>query len=261
MPEFTEHAPGTFCWAELMTLDREAAKKFYGELFGWTAKDSQAGETIYTMLSLNDRYAAALFERTADQAEMGVPPHWGVYVAVTDVDAAAARAEELGARIFLAPSDVFEAGRVAVIQDPSGALLSLWQAKQDIGAQVKEEPGSVCWNELTTHDPAAAEEFYTQLFGWQARTEEMDEGPYTMFLLGEQMVAGMMTIKAEWGDVPSNWMTYFLVADCAETAGKVTAQGGKTIVPATDIPGMGSFAIIEDPQGAVFGIYQPGGQG
>ena len=101
-----------------------------------------------------------------EEQQMGVPPHWNAYVTVANVDEAAKKAESLGAKVLAPPFDVMDYGRMAVLQDPTGAVFQVWQAKTHIGAQILNEPGALCWTELSTRDTKAAEAFYTKLFGW-----------------------------------------------------------------------------------------------
>jgi predicted enzyme related to lactoylglutathione lyase len=257
MPECEKHPAGTFCWAELCTTDSEAAKKFYCDMFGWDYHDDPVGpDAVYTMLQQQSKNVGALYQRNPQQAEQGVPPHWGSYVSVSAVDAAAGQARELGGHVIMEPFDVFDIGRMAVLADPTGAVFSLWQPRQHIGAQVKQEPGTLCWNELMTHDTDRAEAFYTALFDWKAQTDDVAGNPYTMFMLKDTPAGGMMSIQPEWGEVPPHWLVYFAVADCEERAEWASAHGAKLIVPPTAIPEVGRFAIVEDPQGAVFGIVE-----
>ena len=163
--EVTKHDPGRFCWVELSTSDGPAAKKFYTTLFGWSFVDNPMGDAgVYTMLQKNGKDVGALYQMGPEQK--GIPPNWGSYVAVENANDAAAHAKELGATVMLEPFDVMEHGRMAVLQDPAGAVFSLWEPKSHIGARVVNEPGSFCWNELYTTDPSRAAEFYMGLFGW-----------------------------------------------------------------------------------------------
>src|SRR6184192_4095337 len=134
MSTTTQHAPGTFCWPELSTTDQNGAKKFYSTLFGWTFNDTPIGPNeVYTTLQLGGRAAAALYNMRPEMRAQGIPPHWMSYVAVEDADQTAARARQLGGTIIVQPFDVMELGRMAVIQDPTGAPFALWQAKKHQG--------------------------------------------------------------------------------------------------------------------------------
>ena len=246
--QVTKHENGKFCWAELSTTDGPAAKAFYTALFGWETIDNPMGPgMVYTMLNLNGQSAAALYEDKSGKA----PPHWGTYISVDDLDASAAKAKELGGAILAGPFDVMEHGRMAVIQDPTGAAFCLWQAKDHIGYTVINEPGSVCWNELHTRDTAAAAAFYSGLFGYGVKASEMPM-PYTELQLDGKSVAGMMGMGPEMEGVPPHWNIYFTVANCEETVAKATALGATTVVPPMAVPGVGKMAMMRDPQGVVF---------
>jgi predicted enzyme related to lactoylglutathione lyase len=261
MPEVTSFAPGNFCWAELVTSDANSAKEFYTKLFGWTANDQPMGpDQFYTMLQLGGKNVGALYGMNAEQLGRGVPVHWNLYVSVESADQSANKAASLGASITMPPFDVMDAGRMAAIHDPGGAPIMLWQAKNHHGASVTDEPGAFCWYELTVNDTDAAKSFYNGLFGWEAGGHAHDgdtDHAYIEFTLGKQHIAGMMKILPEWGNVPPAWTGYINVANCDETARNCSALGGKVLTAPTDIPeATGRFAILQDPQSAVIGLYQ-----
>ena len=252
MSEVTRHEPGSFCWPELATTDDGAAKKFSTTLFNWSFEDSPAGpDMIYTMLKKKGKNVGALYKLGPQQK--GVPPHWNVYVAVTSADETAKKAKELGGKLLMEPFDVMDVGRMAIIQDQQGAMISLWQAKKHIGAEVINEPDSLCWAELDTTDTESARKFYTGLFGWGAKVSEQ----YTEWQRGGTSIGGLMKIPKEWGPVPPNWLVYFMVSDVDATTKKAGSLGGQAIVPPTDIPKTGRFSVIRDPQGAVFASFKP----
>jgi hypothetical protein len=259
MSEVTTYAPGSFCWIELNTSDPAAAKKFYTNLFGWEANDTPAGpDMVYTMLRIRGLDIGALCGLPPDQKAQGVPPHWMTYVSVARADDAAEKATSLGGKVLAPPFDVMDVGRMAVIQDPQGAVFCVWQAKAHIGAKLAGETGTFGWNELWTTDPKGAAEFYTKLFGWGAKESPMGAagGTYTEWQLAGQSIGGMMQIAPEMGPVPPNWLPYFMVEDCNATATGAAASGGKLFVPPTDIPDVGRFSVIQDPQGATFAIIK-----
>jgi len=257
MPEVNEHQPGTFCWVELMTTDADAAKKFYGELFGWDHHDDPIGDgMVYTMLQRSGRNVGALYQRNEQQAEMGVPPCWSSYVTVDDADATIGRVKELGGKVILEPMDVFDIGRMAVFQDPTGAQLCLWQPKKHIGAQLEGEPGSPCWNEMMTNDTEKAGAFLDGVFGWRRETSDVTGMTYTMFVAGEKPAGGMLKIQAEWGEVPPHWLAYFAVEDCDATVEQAKSLGAALAAGPYDIEKVGRFAILRDPQGASFAVIK-----
>ncbi len=256
MAETTKHEAGTFCWVELASSDQGAARSFYSALFGWEAEEVRMSEdSTYTMLHKGGRYTAALYQVDPKQPNAG-PDCWGAYVAVDSVDEAAERARGLGGTVLAGPFDVFDSGRMAVVQDPAGALFYMWQAGEHHGVGLKSEHGALCWNELLTLDTGAAASFYQGLFGWTAHEQEMPPptGKYTSFMLGEAPTGGMMQIQPEWGEVPPHWATYFAVDDCDATVAKAVELGASPVAHTIDIPGVGRFAWLSDPMGATFAV-------
>jgi len=251
MTQVDKHDPGSFSWPELATNNPAAAKTFYASLFGWGFDDSPAGpDMVYTTLKKNGRSVGALYQ---DPKQTNIPPHWNTYVTVASADASAKKAKGLGGNVVAEPFDVMEYGRMAVIQDPTGAMICVWEPKNHIGAQVVNEPGALCWAELDTTDTGAAQKFYTGLFGWGAKVSP----EYTEWQKGDTSIGGMMKIPKEWGPVPPNWLVYFASDDVDATAAKASKSGGKAIVPPTNIPDMGRFAVLADPQGAAFAVFRP----
>src|SRR5260370_3819748 len=175
MPLIDEIRIGTFCWADLGSTEQQGAKAFYGNLFGWTAVDLSVGpDQFYTMFHLNERQVGATYTLRQDQLEQGAAAHWMLYVAVENADATAAKAESFGAKILAPPFDVFDAGRMAVLQDPTGAVFSVWQANKQIGIGVTGVPGTLCWADLATPDPSTATNFYRSPFGWEITPGEIN---------------------------------------------------------------------------------------
>ncbi|HXD30811.1 MAG TPA: VOC family protein [Pyrinomonadaceae bacterium] len=255
--EATGFAPGTFCWVELGTSDAAGAKDFYTKLFGWDYTDNPIGpDAVYTMLKLDGKDVGALYQLMPDMVSQGIPPHWLSYVLVTSADETAAKAKELGATLMKEPFDVFTVGRMAVVQDPTGAVFALWQAGTHHGSGIYNVPGSFCWNELGTRDTGKAKDFYTGLFGWSADTQNFGPMEYTMFANGDQPAGGMYGITPEMGPMPPHWLVYFAVDDCDAKVTLAESLGAKTMKPADDIPGIGRFAIMIDPQGAAFALIK-----
>ncbi len=258
MPEVTGHAPGSICWIELGTNDPDGAKKFYKGLFGWEAEDMPAGpDMIYTMLRIRGLDVGAMYKLGAEETAHGIPPHWNSYVAVASADEAAAKAKTLGGNILADAFDVMDVGRMAIVQDPLGATFQVWQAKAHFGVKLVGEAGTFCWDELWTTDRKKAAEFYTGLFGWTTKDGDAGAaGVYTEWNNAGQAIGGMMEISPDMGPVPPNWLPYFMVEDCNATAETAGALGGKLFVPPTDIPNVGRFSVIADPQGSMFAIIK-----
>ena len=250
MPATTTHQPGTFCWVELATSDAAAAKAFYTRLFGWSTTEQDMGEMgTYYLFRKDGKQVAAMYQQGADM--QGIPPNWLSYIAVTSTDDAVAKANSLGAQGVHGPFDVNDLGRMAVIQDVQGAHFAVWQAKGHAGIELRDEEGTLCWNELQARDLAAAKAFYPPLFGWR-----MKESPeYTEWHAGENAVGGMLQSHAP-AEVPAFWMPYFAVADCDATVAKAGASGAVVYAPPMDIEKVGRFAVLADPQGACFAVIR-----
>ena len=255
------NAPGTFCWFECGTTDPAAAKKFYTELFDWNAVDVPMPggmEGHYTLLKIGDDDIAGLYPMSGPQFE-GVPPHWATYVTVEDVDRSADRAKSLGGRIVAPPMDIPGVGRMAFLEDPTGAKLGIFKLGEHKGMpQLGPTPGTFGWSELATRDTSSAKAFYTELFNWGTKVDDNSPIPYTEFQVGGTSIAGMMEMTPQHGDAPPHWMPYVLVADCDTSAAKVGDLGGRVIVPPTDIPDVGRFSVFMDPVGAVLAVVKLG---
>lgn len=258
MPTFKEHAPGTFCYCELASSDPEASQVFYGGLFGWQWRQEETGHGPYTQFHSDGQVMAALYKLMQEQEDLGIPPHWGQYITVKDAAAAVERTTALGGGVLMGPLDIMDLGAMAVLTDPTGAVFSVWQPRSQIGVDCRDEAGSMCWNELMTHDTGAAAAFYADLLGWQAVPMEIPGfPPYTAFMLGDQQwVGGMLAIQPQMGPIPPHWLQYFAAADLDGAHGRALELGARSMVPPTDIPGHGRFCIVRDPQGAVFGLRQ-----
>jgi predicted enzyme related to lactoylglutathione lyase len=248
MGERTSYAPGTFSWAELVTGDADAAKAFYTAVFGWEYRDTPIGDGMVYSTALVDGLAAAALFASTEQ-----PPHWNCYVTVESVDETARRARELGANLLAEPFDVMDAGRMAVIADPTGAALALWEPRGHIGASVVNQPGALTWNDLVTPDPDAAADFYASLFGWTTM-EIPDSGGYKVIRNGERSNGG---IPPRQEGAPTAWLPYFGHADVDAAAARIGELGGRVLAGPMDI-GMGRIAGIADPQGAVFALWTGG---
>jgi uncharacterized protein len=252
MGERTKYTPGTFSWTDLATTDQDAAKQFYGQLFGWSAVDNPVGEDmVYSMMQIGGKDVAAISTQPQQQRDAGVPPLWNSYITVESADAAADHAQKLGATVHAPPFDVMDVGRMAVIQDPQGAFFMPWEPKRHIGASLVNAPGALSWNELASPDPDASAEFYRELFGWKIEQFEGMEMPY----LGIQNADGHGNggIRPAMENEPCYWLVYFGAED-AEAGAAKASELGATSLAQMDI-GVGKIAVLQDPQGAVFALY------
>ena len=246
MGKRTEYTPGTFSYAELITPDPESAKAFYGDLFGWKGDDQPLpGGGTYTLLRLDGDTVAGMHKPGQEQ-----PPAWLVYVTVPDADVTASRASELGGSVLAGPFDVMEAGRMAVLADPTGAVFGSWQARGSIGAERVNDPGCLAWCDLATPDPGAAQPFYEGLLGWSFEGVGTGGGPpYTLIASAAGVnQAGMRPTRE--GE-PASWLPYFTV----DSADSVVSRVGDPLFGPMDVPN-GRFAVFRDPAGAVFAVVE-----
>jgi predicted enzyme related to lactoylglutathione lyase len=258
MPNIDHHGPGTFTWIELATTDQTAAKGFYASLFGWSISDTPIGPNdLYTIFKIDGREAAAGYTMRPDEQMLGVPPHWNLYIATDDVDASAKRATDLGGKVVAPPFDVMDAGRMAVIQDPTGAMFCLWKANKSEGIGINGVDGTLCWADLNTPNPDRAKTFYEGLFGWKISLGEKDMSGYLHLQNGEEYIGGIPPAGSLPPGVPPHWMIYFLVSDVDAAAGKAKTLGGAMHMPPMTIAEVGRMAVLADPQGASFAIFTP----
>ncbi|MFZ0639506.1 MAG: VOC family protein [Candidatus Acidiferrales bacterium] len=258
MANMEKHKAGDFCWIDLATTDQNAATKFYGELFGWTAKDSPMGPNdYYTIFHVDGRQVGAGYTLQEHQRKLGMGPHWMLYVATESADASAKHSGELGAQIIAPPFDVFDAGRMAMLQDPTGAKLCVWEAKSNVGSRIGGVDGTLCAADLITPDQDAASAFYEKLFGW--RIVKGDEEPahrYYHIFNGEEFIGGIPPASFAGPGVPPRWQIYLQVANCEASAAKAAQLGARMYMPAMKIEDVGWMAVMADPQGAAFAIFQ-----
>lgn len=243
----TSYTTGTFCWVDLVADDHDSAKAFYTGLFGWDYEDFPLGDgTVYSVAQLGGQGVAAIVPKP----DPSMPPHWNCYVSVEDADAAAERAAELGATVILPAGDVGDSGRLAVFQDPQGALLSVWQPGEHFGAGIVNEVGALAWNDLLTPDVDGSIAFYRELFGWEIAGIPGAEGQYWSIANGDSQNGGLMPLPP--GGHPA-WNLYFAVTETGAAMARATELGGHVVMGPMQVPG-GQFAIIRDPQNAVFSV-------
>ena len=242
-------------WTDLSTSDPAAARDFYAKVFGWKVEvnpDPQYGG--YALAKIGGKDVAGIGPKQMDEA----PTAWTVYIGSADAEDTAKKAQAAGGNVIVPTMAVGDQGKMAIIQDPSGAMLGIWQSQNMTGAQVYDKPNSMGWAELNARGVEKALPFYKKLFGWgEKKTPGQGDNPeYTEFQLGGKSIAGGMEMNPMVpADVPSYWMVYFNVEDVDKAFKKVTESGGKEMLAPQDMPG-GRFAIVSDPQGAAFGLLR-----
>jgi uncharacterized protein len=257
MTNIEKHTPGSFCWIELATTDQNAAKSFYRKLFGWEANDMPMGpDDFYTIFNIGDRNVAAAYTLRPEQRAAGVPSNWLLYVAVESADNSAKKAAQLGGKLLMEPIDVGEFVRMAVIQDPTGAVVAIWQANKHSGTQLIGEQGTLCWADLNTPDPDAASRFYSQLFGWTLEKDANDSSGYLHIKNRDKSIGGIPSLQNRPSDAPPHWLAYFEIANCDSTTATAKEMGARTHLDPMTMENVGRWSILADPQGASFAAFQ-----
>lgn len=252
--EVERYDDGVPSWVDLGSPDLEKSKAFYGGLFGWDLPQGPPEAGGYTVCELRGKTVAGL----GPKMNPDMPTVWMTYVNVSSADDTVAKVTSNGGNVFMPPMDIMEAGRMAVFADPLGAVIGLWQPNGHMGAQLANEPGTFCWNELITTDLDAAKAFYKSVFGWDAEDMGPPGGPpaYTEWKLAGKSVGGMMAKSAEMpADMPPNWGVYFAVADTDASVAKAQELGASVLMGPADIE-PGRFAVLADDLGAVFSILR-----
>ncbi len=257
MSERTSYAPGTPCWVEISGMDDiERSADFYRELFGWEIPERENSAELggYRRAQLGGKDVAGAMPRMDE----GNPAVWATYVSVEDADATLAKVRDGGGSVMVEPMDVMGMGKMAIFTDPTGAVCGIWEPGSFPGAEIVNENGSFGWNELGTRDVPAAREFYGAVFGWEVEEQDMGEmGAYTIWKDGDDVRGGAIDISAIVPDeVPAHWLVYFTVEDCDAAVETAKANGGDLRNGPMDIA-VGRFAVVADPDGAVFAVMSP----
>ncbi|MEU1732012.1 VOC family protein [Streptosporangium sp. NPDC020145] len=245
----TDHVPGAPGWIDLGSPDVAASAAFYGSLFGWSfqAAGPEAGD--YGFLQLDGRTVAAV-----GPLDVGATSAWTLYFGTDDADATAKAVEQAGGTVRFGPHDVFGEGRMAGFTDPEGAEFAVWQPIATTGFDLATVPGSLTWTELYVPNPDAARSFYQAVFGWRAQETPFGDMTYVVVSPAEGENAdqgGLMPLQE--GGRP-HWLPYFEVASCEATVALAEQLGGAVHVPASDVPGVGCFAVLADHHGALFAV-------
>ena len=258
MPRRHSYAEGTPNWVDLKTSEVDAAKAFYRDLFGWSYADEQDADRQPLAVAKKatpggEGVVAAIGHLPPDGADLFAPAMWNTYLAVNNVDVAVARTITGGGSVVRGPTEVGDAGVTALVKDSNGAPLSLWQAKERIGATLVNEPGAVIWNELTVDDLQSAVAFYDHVFGLTGQISDPGSGPYVTFKAKGDSVAG--ACPRGGAGAPSHWHVYFAVDDAARAAARAVELGGQVLAGPLETA-IGPMAALRDCVGAMFSVFQ-----
>ncbi|KUL38418.1 hydroxylase [Streptomyces sp. NRRL F-4489] len=257
----THYVPGAPNWLDLGAPDVDAAARFYAAVFGWTFHSAGPEGGGYGFFRLGGKTVAAVGPLTEEGAE----PAWTVYFHTTDADAVCKAAEQAGGRVRTGPMDVFTAGRLAMLTDPTGADFAIWQPGDVPGLDVVMEPNTLCWTELYTTDVAMAKGFYRTVFHWSYHDVPTGgEVGYSLVSapgggVGEDTAQGgilqLQQMHLDAGST-SEWHPYFGVTDCDAAYEKAIGHGATVLIPPMNAPGVGRLAMVKDPAGAPFAVIK-----
>ena len=253
---------GTPCWAELSTNDMAYAKDFYSGLFGWTYEDHQTvtGQ-VYTLAMIGEFAVAAINTWKPRQWPFWATPDWHLYLAVDDIDAVTERVTVLGGEKMGNTFQLAEAGRGATVVGPTGIVASLWERESHIGAEIRDQHGSMSWAELTTNYPRDAAMFFTGLLGLgfeQDVEQSSDGGRHSVLKSSDRPVAGIAQPARRAGESSTQpyWTVYFGVTDVEAAIASTVDSGGRLLAGPFEVANFSRMAKLGDPAGAVFGVQQ-----
>ena len=255
-------AQGSHIWYELMTPDPDAAKRFYDAVVpGWSIGERMPGDMDYRMINRSDGgMAGGVLRLTEDMAAHGARPIWLGYIAVDDVDGMVAQIEARGGKVLMPASDTPDVGRIAMVADPQGNPFYVMTPTPPKGDETKisdvfstTADQRVGWNELSTPDPAAARQFYGDLFGWTS-DEFMPMGEYGEYRFFDHRGTRIGAVSGVVSGAPQGWRYYIRVPSIAKSVEAVKAGGGTIAMGPMDVPGGDHIVIGHDPQGAEFAV-------
>ncbi|MFD8416589.1 VOC family protein [Streptomyces sp. NPDC059650] len=258
MPEKNgRYKPGTPCWIDLTVPDQQAAIDFYCGLFGWQGEIGPAETGGYSVCTLKGKPVAGITRAMNPDGTVPdpLPPTvWTTYLSTDSIDSTVKSVTHAHGTVTVGPTDVMELGRMAVISDPGGAVVGLWEPRTFDGAGIVNEHGALIWNELTTGDLAAAAAFYSAILPvTTARSEMPGAEEYIEFKVDDRAVAGMMDVRNLPPGVPPHWQPYFHADDVDELQAAAVRAGGSVLAPAFDMAA-GRMAVLADPQGGAFSV-------
>ncbi|MDX2681188.1 VOC family protein [Streptomyces soliscabiei] len=243
---------GAPCWADAMFSDLEGAKRFYGEVLGWTFGEASAEYGNYTQAYADGKAVAAVVPPMPGQEG---PSQWCLYLASPDAAATARKIRDNGGEVLMEPMKVGDFGTMCLGREPGGAVFGVWQAGVHEGFQAPpEQPGAFCWAEFFTREPHKTDTFLPAVFSYTAKQLQDDSVDFRLFEIGGDMVLGRMKMTEEFPpEVPSYVNLYFTVDNCDDAVARATKLGGVLRFGPMDTP-FGRFAAISDPQGANFSV-------
>jgi uncharacterized protein len=263
----SETPPRGFCWIELATTELARAQRYYDRILDWQPRSmglaTPSGAPIhYQCFWRGERVVGGFYEHVGGARASAAGAHWKGYVAVADAERALRRAEELGARVLVPPLDLLDFGRFALLADPQHAPFGLWQTRSGRDpSSARDDLGLLRWMEHSSPDPGAAARFYEQLFGWRTREVALPAGPYHLLEHDGVQIGGLAGPAQPHARGAAAWLPYFQVEDSAALSERAANLLGELVTPPERIDGVATYAVLRDPQRALFGLLTPAAPG
>jgi predicted enzyme related to lactoylglutathione lyase len=241
-----------------MTSDTKRSRTFYGELFGWAAEEPNDEFGGYFNFTKNGVRVAGCMASQAREGGPEMPDVWSVYLATDDTAKTLEATTAHGGQVHVEATTVGDLGTMAIVGDPGGAVVGVWQPGLHPGFGLFGEAGTPSWFELHTRDYGAAVSFYRDVFRCDTKVlSDTPEFRYTTVVDGDDLLAGIMDATNFLPEgVPAHWSVYFGVDDTDAALAKIVDLGGTIVVPAEDTP-YGRLATATDPTGAQFKLVAP----
>ena len=238
--------PGKFVWHNLVTGDGEAARQFYGKLFGWEFDVKEDGR--YSVITYQGRNLGGILDTSKD-GNMPKAGHWLSAISVANIDSSLAAVDDAGGKQLEAPIDVPGVGRVVTVQDADGALLHLLSSDNGDPPDVEPAVHTWLWHELLANHADRALAFYETALGYRIETlKKNPSSAYRVLWSSDEPRAGILQNPFE--RTRSTWVPYVRVDDPTALAARAAELGGRVIVEPQPNVRDGTLALVLDPSGA-----------
>lgn len=260
--------PGTITSVDLTVPNADEIRDFYERVIGWTHSDVEMGDYAdYMMIAPDGQPAGGVCHQRGVNAAL--PSVWMVYFLVDDLNASMQSVERLGGKVLVRP-EPSASYLYAVIQDPAGAICALFEMDEatqeymaphlEKAAETATQPGKRAWVDLTVEDAEGVRDFYQQLLGWTPQAVPMEGkggsyNDYNMCSADGTPVVGICHKQGANQELPSQWMTYFVVPDVRASV-QAAESGGGRVISSPHEGGGGSMIVLQDPAGVVFSVFQ-----
>ena len=263
LPPVTEsptglHNDGRIVWHDLLTSTPEASRKFYGELFGWTFEPPPTFIGIgddgdYMLIRHNGVLIGGIVDANTLQTDVDIS-QWVTVLSSADIDAAVERSEKKGGNTLTPPTNVGQRGRLAVVEDPTGALFAIVQTADGDPPEAEPEVGGFLWDEVWTDNVPLATAFYKNVFGFEREDHDISDMERSYHVLRNDGTSRAGLLQHPFENERSAWVNYLRVTNPAAITARVESLGGRVLIDARARPIGGTVALVAGPSGAVIAL-------